>query len=534
MDFKNFKKLHSDDKTTTFVHKDGHQIKVAHSRLDKKMQQQMAELPKFAGGGWVDKLETALFPKPSKAEKKIQETREPKAETTPNKDAVNAFQQGFRKKTGYAEGGSVPEIDLNMLPGQAGGAQAQMPVMQPQSEMSFNLGTGSTMPSQPMEQATPISEQYSNVPLQAPAPESNMAMPVDYSGQMEQGLNEQMQGIEMQGQVESQMGREKASAAQQQVHQAQELMNSYKQHEAELLSERQAVTNDYKAGHIDPSHFMSSRTPLDKVAISIGLILGGIGGQGRGNMALDFLNKQIDNDIEAQKAELGKKHNLLSANMEQFRNMRDATTMSKLLMSDVYAAKLEQAADKAVDMQAKSRALQAAGQLRQASAPLMAQLAQRQALIKGMEKGAVNPGLAIQHLVPKEQQDEAFKELGKQQESQKSLKNMSNIFNRIDSLQHVGNRVMNPFDSKSEIEALNTAIIAELKPVFGVLSESDKAQVEKNKINIMDSPAVRQAKKQFFLNLMDKDVSPILNSYGIKLPKVNTSVRPNTNTTRGK
>jgi hypothetical protein len=119
-----------------------------------------------------------------------------------------------------------------------------------------------------------------------------------------------------------------------------------------------------------------------KVATAIGLIMGGLGANGTGgrNMAMEFLEKQIDRDIDAQKANLGKKSTLLGAINSQVNDLNLATMSAKAIQMDIYATKLEEAAAKAQDPMAKARALQFGGQIRLQSDMLTKQLAMIQAI----------------------------------------------------------------------------------------------------------------------------------------------------------
>jgi hypothetical protein len=125
-----------------------------------------------------------------------------------------------------------------------------------------------------------------------------------------------------------------------------------------LEQERQRLMRDLADGHIDPNHFMGSMDTSSKVTTAIGLILGGMGGglTGQGNPVQAFLDKQIDRDIQAQQANLNKKESLLSANLKQFGNLRDATEMTRVMMMDGVKLGLQKAAAQAQDPIAKARA----------------------------------------------------------------------------------------------------------------------------------------------------------------------------------
>ena len=88
--------------------------------------------------------------------------------------------------------------------------------------------------------------------------------------------------------------------------------------------------SDFQNGHIDPNHYMANRSTGQKIAQAIGLFLSGIGSGmlHQENPMIKVLQSQIDNDIQSQKDDLAAKQNrsktLLSANLQQFGNLKDA------------------------------------------------------------------------------------------------------------------------------------------------------------------------------------------------------------------
>ena len=118
---------------------------------------------------------------------------------------------------------------------------------------------------------------------------------------------------------------------------------------------------------------------------AIGLFLGGIGGglTGQGNPAMDFLNKQIDRDIEAQKADLGNKKTLLEANLRQFGNLRDATDMTRIQQTEIYKSQLAKAAMATGNPLIQARANAQINQWDLQNASLQQQMTQNQLLYGG-------------------------------------------------------------------------------------------------------------------------------------------------------
>lgn len=198
-------------------------------------------------------------------------------------------------------------------------------------------------------------------------------------GTFQQGLEHTQAGIANEARALGAQGAAEANLLQESIQQKQDAQQYYQEHYNALDQERQGFQQDIVNQHIDPNHYMSSMGTSGRISTGIGLILGGIGGglTHQENPALKFLNAQIDRDIHSQVAELGKKENLLSANMRQFGNLKDATEMTRIMQNDIVSMQLKQAAAKAMDPLAKARAMQASGKLDMDTAQLQGQMANR-------------------------------------------------------------------------------------------------------------------------------------------------------------
>lgn len=129
--------------------------------------------------------------------------------------------------------------------------------------------------------------------------------------QYDQGLKEQQQAYKNIGQLESQKNDQTAKILEQQ--QAQEV--AYQKRQQDLFEQANTVTNqqmksitDYQKQlgtmTLDPHRYMSNLSTGGKIAAAISLALGGLAGgvlKTGGNVALDIINKHIQQDLEAQK-----------------------------------------------------------------------------------------------------------------------------------------------------------------------------------------------------------------------------------------
>lgn len=463
--YKHLKKINSDDNCTTLQHADGHTIKIAHKGLSKEMREKLENVPGFYDAGQVEEVDNQPGILDSMASNEAA-----MAQVNPSAQAPAGFEQAAQPSITPSQAAPAPGMENAPLPTKTG--------------------------------------QYEELP----------GMQVDTSG-----LQQQEAGFRAEAKAQGALGRAEQAAAIDYQQQMLDLQRDSEDEFSRLDFERKSLMEDIASNRIDPDRVWSSKSDLNKVGTAVGLILGGIGAgaAGTSNVALDFLNKQIDRDIEGQKFDMSKKENLLKATMAQFGNLKDATTMAKLMYTDMYAAKLQEAAAKSKDPIAKARAEQAIGALKAQTAPLQAEIAHRQAVLKGVKTGKIAPASAVNSLVPKEQRDTAFKEIAAIENSQKAAKGMEDLANRAKQLQSLKSRVGSPLQSKAELEALNVEVMGALKPIFGTLSESDKKQVESATINFTDSPATIERKMKVLQNLATKGMTstPVLDAAGIKIQK---------------
>lgn len=367
MDLKQFKKIKEDQHAAVLQHPEGHHIVLAKNVLSPKIRSQLAELPIHAADG-VD------VPDQSQTE-------------TIDPSTLNAELPAFdadaarMKLLQDATVGSVAKQDildragLQMSPDQI---NSILPQVNPKAEMRANAPI---VPDQ-----TP--NQTPNVQAAPQAPSDPYGMDA-YMKTYQQGLGEQKQGITGAATAKSDLAKAQEPLFRTAAKNQQDLAQDYQTHYSTLDTERQNFQQDLQNQHIDPQHYLSSMGTGQKISTGIGLILGGMGGGllRQGNPALGFLNDQINRDIDSQKLELGKKENLLSANMRQFGNLRDATDMTRVMQGDIVKNQLAAAAAKSTDPLVQARAKEAMGQLDMQAAPVLSQMAMRKTMMNVMSGG---------------------------------------------------------------------------------------------------------------------------------------------------
>lgn len=200
----------------------------------------------------------------------------------------------------------------------------------------------------------------------------------DFYNKGQQAIQGAQATQEAQGQAE-----EKAYNAK--IQASTDALAAYQQQGKALEAERQAHIADIKNGHIDPEQYWKGNPATgegshSKIASGIGMILSGFGGVKGVEATTNYLQYQMNQNIEAQAKNLQSDHNLLNANLQQFHNIRDAADMTRLQLSDVLQARLGQAASVAKTQGAASAALAAQSKLAQEAIPIQQNLQARRAM----------------------------------------------------------------------------------------------------------------------------------------------------------
>lgn len=150
----------------------------------------------------------------------------------------------------------------------------------------------------------------------------------------------------------------------------QEKMNQYQQ-------QYDQMSKSVASGEIDPSHYWHEKSTGQKIGLAISMILGGIGaGLSHGpNQAMEVINKNIENDIESQKQNLGNKRSLLSQNLQAQGNLLAATNATRLQMSAMAQGRLLQLAAESGNPIIAARAQQNAAKIAEGTMQLRTSLA---------------------------------------------------------------------------------------------------------------------------------------------------------------
>lgn len=513
VDLAKFRKVKSDDKTTTFQHHEGHTINVAHNKISSKLRSQLAGIPmakqkvqKFAEGGG------AFEPDPNltidEAQQKLQHADAPPPSSAP---------QGLMD----LYGGGVKDALLGT---------PQETIAQSKG-LSFPDNQETEVPKDQV-----VTQQAAIAPtdggLRGPA-NTNQASVSDSTGLMSstqgqiQGLKEVGAGQQAEQKALAQQGLENVAEEKSYQKNVQENLNTFNEANAPLVKARQDLMSDIASGHVNPQRYIQNMSTGDKVFTAIGLILGGMGSglTGGPNLAYNYLQNQIDRDIDSQKSDLGKKENLLSHNLQQTHDLREAYNLTKLQTLDVLNSHLRMTADQTADPMAKAKILQVIGQTDQQTAQLQHQMAIQKMQLGGIGATGPDPAKLIPLLVPKEHQAKAFSEVEAAENTRKMSGSILQSFEDAAKKNTVLRTGAGFLRTPAEVYSLHQAMQPTFKDLEGTVRQAAMDNTFKN-ITPMpgDTGGTIDVKRQALKDYLQSKLSaPTARGYGIDLRKFGTT-----------
>lgn len=370
LDLSKFKKMKSDENSTTLSHPDGHSITVAHKSLSPKMRTQLSKL---------SSVEPAA-PKEAKVQK-FAEGGDIPYDETPKAPSVEEMQRMTE-----LTGDKPTEVSVDVPKEQQADA-SYLPPMDPNSPAApqGDMAPGPSVPGPGMPQQAPEMGEAPMSVAQAVTPPSRGIASSEPN--IMHGYAQEQQGIKEQASAEQKLSQANVNTLSQHAQKMEEATKRFMAERQDTLKEIDAIRKDIETNKVTPEHYWQNHS---KLATTIGIILAGFNPTNRPNAAIELMNHNIDRDLQAQQMNLNAKNNLLSASLHKMNNMRDAMDMSRIIMTDVAATKLKLDAAKSADPMIKARALEAAGKLEQGIAPKVMELNMRRALLDEAQKGGAH------------------------------------------------------------------------------------------------------------------------------------------------
>jgi post-segregation antitoxin (ccd killing protein) len=200
-------------------------------------------------------------------------------------------------------------------------------------------------------------------------------------------------GLEAEAAAIAKQGQEEAVAQGKKQAVLQDIQNQYGQQLTDIDNNIKATVADIQNGQIDPGRVWNSKSTEGKIGTILGILGAGLGAgmSGQENMALAMLNKEIDRDIDAQKANLHNKSNSLNAMISQAGSLRGGMEMMKSLKLGMVAADLDKAAALAKSPIAKAKLMQAKSEVLMQQQQNNARLAGQMTLNRLMKSVQADP-----------------------------------------------------------------------------------------------------------------------------------------------
>lgn len=385
------KKIATDGKTSTFQVGKGHEIRILHSAIPALQRKQMERMP-LCKGGEISKMADGgdVLPKYMKSPKNPKmeavgtggvamaeggkaeqiDLSEPNTSMTVPKTARDDAQKQMKDdqtwqkpaddsgtiKAGeykmYAEGTpDQPVSDQDMAP-QEPVQDVQPPEVAPPSSQQAQIPvqTRTPMPN-PVNQmtGTQISPQVATTTADRPLYNQNGTTNVPAAVALQIEAAKQKRDADVAEGAQAANVQHGMNAAT--IVQAQNDQNRYN----ELKGHADDLSRDMQ--FINPNHYMESKSTLGRVATAMGLFLGGLGAgisHVGGNPVLDFINRQIDRDIDSQKANNEKRKTIYGAYKELYGEGNVASNMTKVSMNNLYDGQMKELAAKMATPRAMS------------------------------------------------------------------------------------------------------------------------------------------------------------------------------------
>lgn len=414
------KKISGDERSSTFLHPNGHKMVIAHSGISALQRKQIEKIPvqHFDEGSTTPVSENNFDPSklPDQSDQPVSspDTAQDIIKTTGQN---NPTQQTYQDRLDWIKSnqpGISDDQAKNLALGSAEDYQeskdidakyAAQDVQDQEKKQAIQnsrlsaLGLGPTDNSNPSgnnAQPTGADTGPANLP---PNPDPYGLN--DYGQSQISALNQQMKGQQALSTAQGNLGAANAKIEADNQENLKQQKQVYNDTVAQMNAQSDHMISDIQNGHIDPQRYVNNMSTGGKIATAIGLILGGAGsaGSGQPNMAYQMLQNGIEKDIDAQKSELGKNMNLLSFNMQRTNNARLAEQMTRLQDYEMVQSHLRQQADLAATPMAQAQNQIIGGQMNAQIGQLKHNIAMQTAM-QGAFSGQNGTGISTEMLPP--------------------------------------------------------------------------------------------------------------------------------------
>lgn len=445
-----------DDETYKIKHPDGSEFSVAKKALSKSLHSKIKGLEpiKMADGGIVPSYEEDFLIDSENPENEIPALSGPSGLQGP------LIEQPIQEKLAVSNQ-TPPEPNLST------------PELNPYEKSSVSLNK-----IQPVEKKEVI-------PGMEGLPDSYAKSLKQAQDSIKMGAQAQARGFEQQAKVQEQ------------------LVNDLKQ--AEIKTQERLAPIEEKSrilydsimnDKVDPNRVWNQSSTANKIVSVFSILMSGIGsgiaGGTQRNMALDVLDNAINQDIDAQKANIRKKESLYSENLRLLGDERQAALATKSQLLSVAQAQIQAIGLKTNSQEAKAKELSALGQIEMQKAQIRQQL-QKDQVVSQMAGGGTSMSDAQIQQMPEEIRKRAVKVGGKYVLAldDQAAKSSREIIGSHDSMMSNLDELIN-LRKQYGAETIPGPVKAKMQ---NIASNLELAMKESKKLGTLDAGAERYMKK---------------------------------------
>lgn len=371
LDLSQFEKIAQDKHIAKMRHRDGHEMTIIISKLKPIHKEQLKRLKMSDGGGVHEQDEQSAQAGQSQVGSDIRSNYTPernykldsdqkksnaqvisRAKETHYKTLDEIKEMRKQKRTNLARGGMAHYDDgtPNAPVSQSDASQPDNSSGSPDHSTTITINAAPAQPAAAAPSPPPMNAatQMAQTPItgtipKSPAPISNVDANGNYNPiaamQNTQTQNTAQGNINAAGSAQaSQLEQQKIAADAQTAQVDQQNLQNWNKHVGDFQ-------NYIQNNPIDEKAYWNNKSEGSKVATGLGIILGGIGGRGTSNAAMDFLQKNIQQNIDGQKSRMDQQNTIYGAYKSLYGDSVAANNATKASMLDIYAHKANQIAD---------------------------------------------------------------------------------------------------------------------------------------------------------------------------------------------
>ena len=160
---------------------------------------------------------------------------------------------------------------------------------------------------------------------------------------LDEALNQQIRGISLAATAAGAQGKMDADAQKDYIGKLDAIADDYKTHRAAITQKINDNVEAILGAKVNPNQFWESRSTGQMIMGGLGILLGGIssGLTGQANPALGIIDKAIDRDIDAQKANIKNKQTAIGLLMDQGHDLDSATKIARADAQERVAAQMQ-------------------------------------------------------------------------------------------------------------------------------------------------------------------------------------------------